>query len=140
MYREIRYRPRLEERLEAVYKERIERRAGSTRKEQVLMAQLRAGHCPRTRYMYYEHRIGWRDDAKCEKCGEEESKDHWLECKSVADAWMECCGELWRSGKDECCSFSSNNSKYVCSSVVGHLRNEDLVGRFLRRTHPEWQE
>ena len=48
------------------------------RREQVLLAQIRSGHYPNTRY--YEKRTGKEKEARCSESGEEEEKDHWLEC------------------------------------------------------------
>ena len=137
IYRGIEYRPNLEGRLEAVYGEGIRRAKNTTRKEQVILAQLRAGHCPKTKY--YQHRIGMSDDARCERCGQEESKDHWLECDAVGDGWLACGVPEVRSGVNNNVlreGFSSSNS--VFPSVVGHLGDEVLLGRFLRRAYPQW--
>ena len=45
--RGIKYRPRMSERLAEVYSDKI-RRGSRSRLEQVVFAQLRAGHCPKT--------------------------------------------------------------------------------------------
>ncbi|MEL7306976.1 MAG: reverse transcriptase domain-containing protein [Pseudomonadota bacterium] len=135
IYREISYRPRLEGRLEEVYRS-LQRKENAPRREQVLMAQLRAGHCPKT--AYYQKRIGLREEAVCRRCGAEEVKDHWLECAGVEGVWQECYRDPERAGNN--CKNSVNISTPDCMFpfVVGHLGDENLMGRFLRRAYPEW--
>jgi len=76
------------------------------------MAQLRAGHCPQTRY--YQHRIGMREDRICESCGEEETKDHWLDC-----------GRVMITAKGEDVRLET-------------LTEEGRLGRLLQRHYPKW--
>lgn len=148
VYREICYQPKLEGRLAEVYGKGVSRKGDAKRREQVLLAQLRAGHCPRT--AYYQKRIGMRDEAKCSRCGREEEKDHWALCEEVRDVWISWRRALERERRErmgkayvvstcsECCKYPTNPVTYDCSSVVGHLGDEDLVGGFLRRAYPEW--
>ena len=79
--REVKYEVELDERLKKVYSKKI-RRIESNRKENVIVAQLRSGHCPKTKY--YRHRIGMEYNAACEGCGEVQGKDHWVECQATA--------------------------------------------------------
>jgi ribonuclease HI len=114
IYREIRYIPQLEGRLKEVYGEgKIRRKEGEERSVEVLAAQLRAGHCVKSGY--YLHRIGRQDNPRCLKCGEEEGKDHWLECGSV-QAWRMLWGLMG----------------------VSDLTDGRAVGGFLRSAYPEW--
>ena len=128
-----------------MYGEKVRRAKGAKRKEQVLLAQLRAGHCPKTRY--YQKRVGISEDGRCERCGEEEEKDHWVECSIVSDVWINWCAELERERSrergyagvvDERRGRNTRNPNLNVGSVVGHLGDEDLVGGFLRRAYPEW--
>jgi len=112
VYRHIRYKPQLDERLAEVYNRKITKAEGS-RALQVLTAQLRSGHCTKTGY--YLHRIGKLESAACSKCGLDEGKDHWLECGAV-DAWR----RLWGL------------------TGVSDLADGRAVGGFLRSAYPEW--
>ena len=47
----------------------------------MIVALLRSGHCPKTKY--YSHRIGMEGNAACERCGEVEGNDHWVECQAT---------------------------------------------------------
>ena len=75
--KKIKYSPQWDERKTNIYGNGIER-TSKNRREQVLLAQIRTGHCPNTRY--YAKRTGKEKEARCSECGEEEEKDHWLEC------------------------------------------------------------
>ena len=110
--RNVKYKPQLNDRLKEVYSEKIMKRAGS-RREQVVMVQLRAGHCPLTEY--YKQRVGEMECRVCDKCGQNQSKDHWLDCDGV------------RKLKEK---FLGGG---LCSLV-----DEEGVGRFLCRAYPEW--
>ena len=79
--RQVVYKPQLQGRLLEVYGEKVARKEGS-RKVEVLMAQMRAGHI--TGSAYYRGRIGTLEEVTCPRCGQEEEKDHWLVC----DAWQ----------------------------------------------------
>ena len=59
---EVRYKDELDERLKKVYNKKI-RRIECNRKESVIVAQLRSGHCPKPRY--YRHKIGMEANAAC---------------------------------------------------------------------------
>ena len=85
--REVKYNPPLQGRLLEVYGEAVARAPG-TRRQQVLLAQLRAGHRPGS--AYYRARIGVQERATCPDCGEVEDKDHWLVCGVLAAARVEC--------------------------------------------------
>ena len=74
----MKYTPHLEGRLKEVYGEKIIRKKGMTRREQVVLAQLRAGHCNETKY--YRKRTGQIEEAICDDCGGEEEKDHIFYC------------------------------------------------------------
>lgn len=52
---------------------------GTSRKEQVFMAQLRSCHFGRD--PYYRYRVGAK--GSCERFGEKMVKDHWWECLGV---------------------------------------------------------
>ncbi len=148
VYRMVGYRPKLEGRLAEVYGEKMRRRKDLRREEQVLLAQLRAGHCPATQY--YQKRIGMREEAVCNRCGREEEKDHWIECEEVRAEWLKWRRELERERRERqgkeyvvstcsvCCEYPLDRFKIDCFSVVGHLCDEELVGGFLRRAYPEW--
>ena len=110
--REVRYEPELDERARKVWARKISR-TSEGRKEQVMLAQLRAGHCARTKY--YKKRIGQLEDATCEKCGEEEEKDHWMECP----AW-------------------ETTRRRMGLLDLGDIWDEEKVLRYLRVIHPEW--
>ena len=75
--RNINWNPELTERAKRIYRNGIKRKA-QDRKTSVILAQLRTGHCSRTKY--YQHRIGMTEDNTCEDCGEAEGKDHVFEC------------------------------------------------------------
>ena len=79
----------------------------------MLAAQLRSGHCMRTGY--YQHRIGKRASPHCDRCGEVEEKDHWLECASV-EAWKRLWGLMG----------------------VSDLADGRALAGFLRSAYPEW--
>lgn len=81
--RVIKWRVNLEGRLNRIYKQRIKRHTSCTRRESVLMAQMRSGHCNST--SYYQHRIGTKDTPTCLKCGIDQEKDHILTCTAVSD-------------------------------------------------------
>ena len=110
--REVRYVPELDERAREVFLKKREG-GGLSRREQVLVTQLRAGHCPST--AYYRQRVGLQEEAVCERCGEEEGKDHWLWCVAVRRV-RESCGLV--------------NFFDLCG--------EGRLVRFLRRAYPEW--
>ena len=109
-------KPKLKEREQWVYGNGVKREVCS-RRESVLLAQLRVGHCPRTRY--WRQRIGLEEKRACEDCGEEEGKDHWLTC------------ERWARMRFEL----GMNVSVVNPSVLG---DEGLTLRFLRRCYPAW--
>lgn len=109
----VRYEPELSERMRGVYGRGIRRDEGASRKEQVRMAQLRAGHCPGTQE--YECRVGRRSEDRCQDCGEKVGKDHWLECSR---------GEKWR--------------RIVELRGPQDMAEEGKVVRFLRQVYPEW--
>ena len=69
--REMKYEVELDERLKKVYSKKI-RRFESNRKENVIVALLRSGHCPKTKY--YKHKIGMEDSAACKRCEEVDGK------------------------------------------------------------------
>ena len=110
--RATRYAPALDERLSTVYGGDLVR-GECGRRESVLLAQLRAGHCPRTRY--WRQRVGLEAVSACEACGEEESKDHWLLC------------DRWEGVRRELGIFD-----------LAAIRDEGRILRFLRRCHGEW--
>ena len=59
-----------------------------SRKEQALLAQLRAGHC--LKLAHYRHRINPEDPETCEKCEEEpETVEHWLRCPATRQHRMD---------------------------------------------------
>ena len=78
IYRAVKQEETQDQRAQTIYREGVKRAEDANRKSQVLLAQLRAGHCGET--IYYQHRIGLREDERCEDCGETERKDHWLSC------------------------------------------------------------
>jgi ribonuclease HI len=88
----------------------------NTRKEEVLLAQLRAGHCPRTKY--WRGRFLNSEDTQCDDCGEEESKDHVWECPALA--------AKRRKQFDE----------DVCGPEVARCATKALG--YLRDVRPEW--
>ena len=55
-----------DERCSIIYSSKIKRKYHD-RVGNVIMAQLRSGHCPKTKY--YEKRIGKAIDARCYVCG-----------------------------------------------------------------------
>ena len=77
--RRVKYEPMLEGRLKEVYGRKIDRLNGE-RMASVLMAHTRSGHCAKSKY--YKKRIGVSEEAVCVDCGDEEEKDHWLECSA----------------------------------------------------------
>ena len=85
------------------------------REGNVILAQLRSGHCPKTKY--YKKRIGKVIDATCDDCGEEENKDHIWECIR----WEI---ERRRLGLDG----------------LGALREEDIALKYLRNIKKDWFE
>ena len=75
--RDLKQKVQRNERCGIVYSSKIKRKYHD-RVGNVIMAQLRSGHCPKTKY--YKKRIRKAMDARCDDCGEEEDKDHILEC------------------------------------------------------------
>ena len=110
--RGMKYKLRMNERLGEVYSDKI-RRGARNRQEQVVFAQLPAGHCPKTDY--YQQRIGKEESANCDRCGQVQSKDHWLECEEVS------------------------SMRLVCLRVnsLRSMTDEGGLGRFLRRAYPK---
>ena len=76
--REVKCEVELDERLKKVYSRKI-RRIKSNRKENVIVVQLRSGHCPKTKY--YRHRIGMEDIAACERCRRCRERTSWWSAK-----------------------------------------------------------
>ena len=77
----------LQGRLREVYSAKVRRAIGGRRQE-VMLAQMRAGHDVDS--AYYQARIGAREGAECPRCSQTEDKDHWLECGAWAVARAEC--------------------------------------------------
>ena len=100
-------------RIKRVYERKIRRMERSTRREQVVMAQLRTGHCSRT--AYYRKRIGLDETGECEDCGETEEKDHIFVCPR------------WRGVREEL------NFRGVESCA-----NENLTMEYLRKVRTNW--
>ena len=73
----VKYEPRLEGRLKEVYGSKIDGVNGEIMVS-VTMTQMRSGHCAKSKY--YKKIIGVSEEAECVDCGEEEEKDHRLEC------------------------------------------------------------
>ena len=80
--RGLKQKVRRNERCSIIYSSKIKRiyyyRVGN-----VIMTQLRSGHCLKTKY--YEKRIGKTIDARCDDYGEEEDKDYIWEYGNVCD-------------------------------------------------------
>ena len=76
--REVNWQWQADDRTEKIYRRGIKRGGATNRLEEVLNAQVRSGHCPRTKY--YCKRFGEAEDGLCEDCGEEEDRDHLLKC------------------------------------------------------------
>ena len=110
--REIRYTPQLNNRLSRVYTNWRPREGGG-RREDVVMAQLRSGHCPST--SYYMKRIGSMEQAGCEDCGESDEKDHILECPR----------------------WAAKRRKWGLVGRPEDLREVGVVG-YLREVKPDW--
>jgi ribonuclease HI len=111
--RKVEYKPEWDERIKKVYGKKIRREEDISRRESVVLAQLRSGHCAETRY--YQKRIGKIEEARCEMCEEEEEKEHWLTCPA-------------REGM---------RREEGLTRVEG-LKNEATTIRYLRRAYPQW--
>ena len=68
----------LDGRLLKVYGNGVKKGSVKSRREEVVAAQLRAGHV--TRSAYYKKRFKIDEDGRCPKCREEEDKDHVWNC------------------------------------------------------------
>jgi ribonuclease HI len=101
-----------DERVRKVYKKKIKRGVCS-RREEVIAAQVRSGHCPRTRY--YQARINQDPPPICELCDEVMEKDHLVEC----EAWR---GRRYRLGLNELTDMCEN----------------EIVAKYFRAIRPEW--
>lgn len=110
--RKVLFKPDMDERGSEVYAEGV-KKVMCSRRESVVMAQVRTGHCSRTNY--WRHRMGLQEEGRCEGCAVQEEKDHWWEC----DRW---CGLRHRVGWHG----------------LGTLRDEAVVLRFLREAYPQW--
>jgi ribonuclease HI len=110
--RRMKFVPEMDDRMKEVYGSGI-KRAECGRNSSVLLAQLRSGHCIKTRY--YRKRIGVEESGECSDCGEEEDKDHVFGC------------ERWRKEREEL--------KVGGKSV---LRSEATALRYLHRVKPLW--
>ena len=75
--REVNWQWQADDGTEKIYRRGIKRGA-TNRLEEVLNAQVRSGHCLRTKY--YRKRFGEAEDGLCEDCGGEEDRDHLLKC------------------------------------------------------------
>ena len=64
--REVNWQWQADDRTEKIYSKGIKREA-TNRLEEVLNAEVRSGHCPRTKY--YHKRFGEAEDGLCEDCG-----------------------------------------------------------------------
>ena len=113
--REIRKGRGTDERTGAIYSNGVKRADKIHRKAQVVLAQLRAGHCSET--AYYKHRIGAREDAICEDCNDIEQKDHWMVCPR------------WDRARQE-----------EGVSEIRALAEEDVMLRLIRKVKPKWIE
>ena len=102
-----------DERCSIIYSSKIKRKYHD-RVGNVIMTQLRSGHCPKTKYKN-EKRIGKSIDARCDECGEEEDKDHIWECVR----WEKECRRLGMDG-------------------LGALREEEVSLKYLRKTKKDW--
>ena len=85
----------------------------TSRKEEVVMHQLRNGHCAKTEY--YKHRVGLGELNTCTDCGEEEEKDH-----------------VWLCGK-----WSRKRAELGLPHNLIALKHE-LALSYIRDTKPEW--
>ncbi len=110
--RSIGQRELREERTRMMYGGKI-KRAALSRKDAILLAQLRTGHCSAT--TYYRHRIGLVEDGVCEDCGETEEKDHVFSCPR----W-----EALRTRQG--------------IEGPGCLRDEEVATKYLRVAKPSW--
>ena len=80
--REVGWKPELDERTRRVYAGRIRKVENAGRKDEVILAQIRAGHCPKMKG--YRKRIGASEDGMCDLCNEEEEeKDHFMFCSAL---------------------------------------------------------
>uniref|UniRef100_A0A1I8FYX0 Kinesin light chain 3 n=1 Tax=Macrostomum lignano TaxID=282301 RepID=A0A1I8FYX0_9PLAT len=72
---------------------RPKQQTSMNRKDRVLLAQLRSGHCPILRQ--YRHRIGLEPEATCPACGEapEDLKHLLLECRATTETRRQILGE-----------------------------------------------
>ena len=85
----------------------------TSRLEEVLNAQVRSGHCSRTKY--YRKRFGEAEDGLCEGCGEEEDRDHLLKCP------------CWEGVR-----------RHMMIEDVDAWRDDYLLTGCLRRVRPRW--
>ena len=112
---ECRYKAKWEGRLARVYEGAYVPMEGSSRRERVLCAQLRAGHCARD--IYYKRRMEGLPMGVCDGCGSEVEKDHWLMCECVRGMRVRC-----------------------GIRGVHDLGRETEVISFIRRAYPKWLE
>ena len=98
--------------MKKVYGRKIDRVNGE-RMVSVTMAQMRSGHYAKSKY--YKKRIGVSEEAVCVDCGEEEEKDHWLECPA------------------------KERSRRICGiTEVGDLCEEPALVGYLALAYPSW--
>ncbi len=93
------------------------RREKWSRREEVVLAQVRAGHCPSTKY--YQKRFGIAEEAKCDDCSEEEGKDHVWDCAAHRRLREETLG-------------SAGGGAEIASGKEG------VALRYLRKVKPLW--
>ena len=106
-------RDRLEKVLRKIEKWAGEKWGATNRLAKVLNAQVRSGHCPRTKY--YRKRFGEAEDRLCEDCGEEEDRDHLLKCPR------------WEGVH-----------RHMMIEDVDAWRDDYLLTGYLRRVRPRW--
>jgi len=75
----------------ADHSEQRDRRETASRKDAILLAQLRSGHC--IRLQSYKHLMDNSVDPNCPRCGQEpQTLEHWLDCSDTLQARLEIFG------------------------------------------------
>jgi len=115
--RETRKKWTLENRHAEVYGEGIKREEERPRREEVLGAQLRAGHV--TSSAYYRKRFNIEQDGTCHRCGEEEEKDH-----------------IWECPADDATRLSMGIPVTASPKIAS--KEENLAIRYARKVRPNW--
>ena len=108
--RKIKYTPEINERDKKIFNGKRKKSSHNTRRDEVILNQLRAGHCNKTRY--YRKRIGTEEDGNCSDCGIQEDKDHVFYC------------DKWRNDREQ--------------DGVEMLNDDEATLKYLKKVKKHW--